>query len=256
MIDEFSQEKKEKIKMSNISKKTVVVFFALFFAVSGLSAEDAKPPEEKSHIGTVTFTQTAGKYTYIKLDEQGKEIWLATSISKVSVGDKVQYIGGLLMKDFHSRAMEKTFDFILLVTRISVLNGRSLASKQPIQGDEYHKNISKEEQTIPIPKSGEIVKVEDGKTIEEIFSEREELKDKVVTIRAKVMKVGKNIVGKNWVTLQDGTGVSPDNKLIATTLESVNISDILKVKGILRTDMNIGAGYKYKILLEDAKFTK
>jgi hypothetical protein len=78
----------------------------------------------------------------------------------------------------------------------------------------------------------------------------------VVTVRAKVMKFNENILGKNWVTLQDGTGVSPDNKLIATTLESVNIGDIITAKGIIRTDVDTGADYKYKVLLEDAKFTK
>ncbi len=251
--------------MSNISKKAIVVLFILFFVAPELSAEDVKDvkrPEEKSHIGTVTYTKDTGNYTYIKLDEQGKEVWLATSTLKVSVGDKVEYIGGLLMKDFHSKAMDKTFDFILLVTRVRILNEDSLKDKQPIPSedakrpDEYHKNLSENKSTLSIPKSGEIEKAEDGKTIEEIFSERKQLKDKVVTVRAKVMKVSKNILGKNWVALQDGTGVLPDNRLIATTLESVNIGDIITAKGIIRTDVDIGTDYKYKVLLEDAKFTK
>lgn len=246
----------------NIRKMAVVILFTLFFAASGLSAEDTKDaerpkrPEEKSHIGTVTFTQTAGKYTYIKLDEQGKEVWLAAFPIKVSVGDKVEYIGGILMKDFHSSAMDKTFDFILLVTRMRVLKKDSLKDKQPVPSDEYHKGFSENKSTLSMPKSGEIEKAEGDRTIEEIFSEREQLKDKEVTVRAKVMKVSKNILGKSWVTLHDGTGVSPDNKLIATTLESVNIGDIITAKGIIRTDVNIGTSYKYKVLIEDTKFTK
>ncbi len=240
----------------NIIKTAVVVLFTLFFAAPELPAEDAKRPEEKSHIGTVTYTKNTDRYTYIKLDEQGKEVWLATLGMKVSVGDKVEYIGGLLMKDFHSNAMDKTFDFILLVTRVRVLKEVSLKDEQPIPSDEYHKNLPGKEHALSMPKSGEILKAEGDKTIEEIFSEREQLKDKVVTVRAKVMKVSKNILGKNWVTLQDGTGVLPDNRLIATTLESVNIGDIITAKGIIRTDVDMGAGYKYKVLLEDAKFTK
>lgn len=228
----------------------IVILYIFLFAVLPSSAE------EKSHTGIVTSTQTAGGYIYIKLDEQGKEIWLATMPINVSAGDKVEYKGGYIMKDFHSKTLNKTFDSILFVTRISVLNGNSLASKQPIQGDEYHKNLAKNKQTLSMPKSGEIEKAEGGKTIKEIFSEKEELKDKVVTIRAKIMKVSKNILGKNWVTLQDGTGVLPDNKLIAIALESVNIGDILIVEGTVKTNVNIGSGYRYKIILEDAKFTK
>lgn len=241
--------------MSNILKKAIVVLFILFFVAPELSAEDVKDaerPEEESHIGTVTHTKHAGVYTYIKLDEQGKEVWLATFPIKVSVGDKVEYIGGILMKDFHSKAMDMTFDFILLITQIRNLNDNPLEDKQP----EYHESLSENKSTLSIPKSGEIEKAEGDKTIEEIFSEREQLKDKEVTVRAKVMKVSKNILGKSWVALQDGTGVSPDNKLIATTLESVNIGDIITAKGIIRTDVDIGTNYKYKVLIEDTKFTK
>lgn len=240
--------------MKNI---VVVILFTMFFAVSGLSAEDSKRPEEISHIGTVTYTKTAGKYTYIQLDENGKEVWLATMPIKVSAGDKVEYIGGLLMKDFHSNAMNKTFDSILLITRIRVLNENSPTEQQDIPDDEYHKNIIPEKKNaVSIPKRGEIVKVENGKTIEEIFLERGELRDKEITLRAKVIKVSSNILDKNWITLHDGTGIPPDDKLIAITSENVNVDDILTVKGIVKTDVNIGAGYSYKVLLEDAKFTK
>jgi hypothetical protein len=158
-----------------IGKIAVITLFTLFFAVSVPSAEDAKRPEEKSHIGTVTYTKNAGGYTYIKLDEQGKEVWLATFPIKVSVGDKIEYIGGILMKDFHSMAMNKTFDFILLIIQIRVLNEDSLKDKQPVPNDEYHKSIPKNEHALSIPKRGEIVKAEGDKTIEEIFLEREQL---------------------------------------------------------------------------------
>ncbi len=61
---------------------------------------------------------------------------------------------------------------------------------------------------------------------------------------------------KNWITLEDGTGTAPDNKLVATTKESINIGDTLTVKGILKTNVDLGAGYNYKVIIEDAKFTK
>ncbi|MEF9475509.1 MAG: hypothetical protein L0958_02185 [Candidatus Mariimomonas ferrooxydans] len=228
----------------------------LFFTVSVASAKDTKRPDEISYIATVISTQTAGKYTYIKLDEQGKEVWLATLPLNVSVGDKIEYMGGDVMKDFHSKGLDKTFDSIRFVIRIRVLNEDSLKDKQVIPGDEYHKNIPGKKQTVSIPKSSEIVKAEDGKTINEIISERDELKDKEVTLRAKVMKISRNITGKNWVTLRDGTGVSPDDKIIATTSEDVNIDDTLLVRAIVKTDIDLGSGYKYKVLLENAKFTK
>lgn len=232
------------------------LFLILFFTIPDASPKDAKSSEEKPHIGTVTFTQTAGNYAYIKLDEHGKEVWLATQPLNVSVGDKIEYMGGYVMKNFHSKGMKKTFDSIFFTDRIRVLNEDSLKDKQVIPDDEYLESIAGKKHTVSIPKSSEIVKTADGKTINEIISEKDQLKDKEVTLRAKVMKVSKNIMGKNWVTLRDGTGVSPDDKLIATTSEDVNIGDIITAKGIVKTNVNLGSGYKYRVLLEDAKFTK
>ena len=94
-----------------------------------------------------------------------------------------------------------------------------------------------------------------GKTIADIFSDSAQLKEQTVSLRARVIKVSKNILGKNWITLQDGTGTEPDNKLRATSLELLEPGDIVIAKGIIRTDIDIGAGYKYKVLLEEATFS-
>jgi len=34
-------------------------------------------------------------------------------------------------------------------------------------------------------------------------------------------------MGKNWITLQDGTGTAPNNRLIATSLELVGVGDLV-----------------------------
>jgi hypothetical protein len=230
--------------MEKTKKTIIMVILILFSWFLNVVAE------EKPHFGTVIYTKTAGNYTYIKLYEEGKEVWLATSSIKVSAGDRIEYIGGVLMKNFHSKAMNKTFDSILLVTRIKILT----IDKKSFPDDQYHKSISRKKQIVSIPRRGEIVKAKSDKTIEEVFLEREQLKDKVITVRAKVMKVSKNILGRNWVTLRDGTGIPPDDKLIATTSVDVNVGGIFTAKGILRTNVNIGAGYRYKVLLEDAEF--
>lgn len=77
----------------------VALLAALSVAVPGLSAE------ETIHAGTVIYTKNAGNYTYIRLKEAGKKIWLATSPLQVSVGDPIEYVGGDVMKKFESKAM-------------------------------------------------------------------------------------------------------------------------------------------------------
>ncbi len=233
----------------------MIVFFMLFFSITGLSAEE-KSAQEKTHSGIVLSVETKGAYMYIKLKEDNKEVWLAALPINVAEGDKVEYAGGDVMEDFHSKSMNKTFDSIRFVTFIRVANKDSSVKKQAVPDDKYHKNIPKKQETVSIPKSGEIPKAENGKTVKEIFSEREQLKGKEVIVRARVIKVNKNILNKNWITLHDGTGLPPDDKLIATTTDNVNTGDIVTVKGIVKTDMKIGAGYNYKVLIEGAKLIK
>jgi hypothetical protein len=62
-------------------------------------------------------------------------------------------------------------------------------------------------------------------------------------------------MGKNWVTLQDGTGSEPDDRILATTQEEVVAGDVVTVKGTVKTDVDLGYGYQYKVLLEEASFT-
>ena len=70
------------------------------------------------------------------------------------------------------------------------------------------------------------------------------------------MKVSLNIVGKNWITLQDGTGTAPDNRLIATSSEVVSVGDLVTVKGVVHTNVDLGSGYTYSVLLEEATFSR
>ena len=62
-------------------------------------------------------------------------------------------------------------------------------------------------------------------------------------------------MGKNWITLQDGTGTEPDDRLMATSKDMVEPGSIVVVKGTVKTDVDLGYGYLYKVLLEDASFS-
>ena len=77
-----------------------------------------------------------------------------------------------------------------------------------------------------------------------------------VSLRAKVIKVSENIMGMNWITLQDGTGTAPNDKLIATSSELVTVGEVVTAKGLLQNDVDLGYGYHYAALLEEATFIK
>jgi hypothetical protein len=92
-------------------------------------------------------------------------------------------------------------------------------------------------------------------TVEEIFTKAKELKGKTVRLRGKVVKFNANIMGKNWVHLQDGTGNPMDNThdLVVTTEESAANDSIIVVEGNLATEKDFGAGYTYAAIVEEAK---
>lgn len=235
------------------SVKGVFILVSIAFSLvvtSPILATETPTVADQTHTGTVLHSQTEGNYTYLKLQVADKKIWIATfpRFLKVSLnaGDKVEYTGGILMKDFESKGLNKTFDSILFITRIKVLEKNSIS----VPVDDVHAASKVEGRTLP-PAKGEIERAKGGKTIDEIFSEREKLEDTAVILQAKVVKVNKNILKRNWITLQDGTGTSPDDKIVFTTTGIANVNDIVIVKGIVRTDVKIGGNYNYKVLLED-----
>jgi hypothetical protein len=98
-----------------------------------------------------------------------------------------------------------------------------------------------------------IVKPKDGKTVEEIYQEKAKLKGKRVTLRGKVVKFSSAIMGKNWLHLRDGTGKEPANDLTVTTQAKAKVGDTVLVEGMVTLDKDLGAGYKYDVIIEDAK---
>ena len=93
-----------------------------------------------------------------------------------------------------------------------------------------------------------------ARTVAEIMSKSAELKDKTVVVRGKVVKYNAEIMGKNWVHLRDGSGSAADgtNDILVTTKGRTNVGDIVTAKGVVRTDKDFGAGYTYKVLIEEA----
>ena len=83
-----------------------------------------------------------------------------------------------------------------------------------------------------------------------LFENRKSYSGKVVRIKGKVVKFSKNIMNKNWVHLQDGTGGAGTNDLLVTTQEIVAIGDVVEFEGTITLNKDFGAGYKYEVLME------
>jgi len=228
--------------------RSMMICAFLIYAPVTLAAETG------SATGTVAETMTSGGYVYIKLEEQG--IWLAANTFAVSVGDKIQYSGGMEMNGFHSKSLDRTFESIFFVQNASLVSkGTGAASAASMAGHGGKGMQIPKPTSVSAPVAGEITALKEGKTIEAIFAESAGLEGQVVSLNARVIKINKDIMGRNWITLQDGTGVEPDHKILATSQELVEPGDLVVAKGTVVVDMDLGYGYKYKVLLEEATFS-
>jgi hypothetical protein len=98
-------------------------------------------------------------------------------------------------------------------------------------------------------------KAEGGYSVAEIFASKADLKDKMVILRGKVVKFNPEIMGKNWLHVQDGSGETGTNDITVTSAARAKVGDTVLVKGKLSLDRDFGFGYKYALIIEDAEVT-
>ncbi|TPW19716.1 MAG: tRNA/helicase-type nucleic acid binding protein, partial [Elusimicrobia bacterium] len=94
-------------------------------------------------------------------------------------------------------------------------------------------------------------------SVADVHKRGKELAGKLVAVRGKVVKTNANILGKNWFHLQDGTGDAKagTNDLTLTSSGSAAKGDMVRAVGVLAADKDLGSGYAYKVILEDAELT-
>ena len=102
-----------------------------------------------------------------------------------------------------------------------------------------------------------IAKAEGGKTVAEVFAEKDALAGQPVTFRGKVVKTNPDIMGKNWLHVRDGSGEDGTNDLNITTAAGAlpNVGDTVLVTGTVTLNKDFGMGYAYYVLIEDAQVT-
>ena len=89
----------------------------------------------------------------------------------------------------------------------------------------------------------------------DVFARRHSLSNKVVTVHGRVVKFSKEIMGKNWIHLRDGTGAKGSNDVTITTQAITARGALVTAKGTAAVDRDFGFGYHYPLLIEDAKIT-
>ena len=84
-------------------------------AAAPAAAPQAEPAAQSGGdlSGKVVETMNSGGYTYVCLENSGKKTWVALPQTAVTVGQKVTCQPGMVMKDFKSKTLNRTFDSII-----------------------------------------------------------------------------------------------------------------------------------------------
>jgi hypothetical protein len=101
-----------------------------------------------------------------------------------------------------------------------------------------------------------ITKADGGKTVAEVYAEKDGLVDATVMVRGKVVKTNAEIMGKNWLHVRDGSGEEGTNDLTVTTSGTLpNVGDTVVVTGKVSLNKDFGMGYQYPVIIEDGEVT-
>lgn len=256
----------------------LAVFFSTVLAShhSFASAPLSTQAKTRSTSGSVQETMNSGGYTYLLVDSGLQKTWVAIPETAVKTGEKVQYKEGKTMVNFHSTSLNRTFATIVFSPGLRgepEPTGKGPQAQMP-QDQSFATAVKAETETKPAPdkemassggSTGAVapfseIKVdkaqgENSYTVAEIFARAKELDSKTVRLRAKIVKVNPNIMGRNWIHLQDGTGnpLTNSHDLVVTTSLNLVQDQVVTIEGKVAANKDFGAGYSYTAIIEDAQ---
>jgi len=104
---------------------------------AGSSTQNGAPPTAKPGMaanadgrisGRVVETMNSGGYTYAKLDNGSRQVWVAGPETTLTVGTEVGAMDGTAMPGFHSDTLNRTFDELYFINEYALPNKPAVAA--------------------------------------------------------------------------------------------------------------------------------
>ncbi len=212
----------------------------------------AQDPHAESGLKKVIVQEViqVSSYTYLHVLEGSEKRWIAVPTVEASVGEVYYYKGGMAMPNFHSNELKRTFDSVLFLGSITSADAIDL-DKGMVDPDVAKEDLAPEKQATLNRLELNIAPVEGGIRIASLFEKAAQYAGKHVKVVGEVTKFTSNIMGRNWIHFQDGTAYDGNYDLMVTSQEKVSVGDVLVFEGVVAVDKNFGAGYVYKVIMED-----
>lgn len=224
---------------------------------------------------TVAEKLDVTQYSYLRLAlDDGAEIWAAVPRSEVAVGARVVVREPQLMEGFVSPTLGREFERIYFGTldpgaaapavdggvsgrerRLGAAPGAlgsGGAGPSPVGEGAVRPSGDLDDVEV-----GAVARAEGptGSNIAEAHQRRASLAGKPVRVRGVVVRTVPGVLGRSFVHLRDGSGDAAQgtHDLTVTTAEQPEPGQTVLYEGTLAVDRDFGAGYRYPVLLEDAR---
>lgn len=217
-----------------------------------------KPKADATQKGQLTSTKVAEviqgtSYTYLRVTDALSEKWVAVSRQEFTVGEEL-YLNletAAVMENFHSKELNRDFPTILFVSTVS-REPEMTSAQMPAMGGKTPAG----KKAAPVEANVKVEPAAGGITIAELYTNKANYSGKKVKLKGAVVKVNDQIMGRNWIHLQDGTKNGEDFDLTLTTQATVLVGDVITIEGVVSLAKDFGAGYFYPLIIEDATIVK
>ena len=197
--------------------------------------------------GKVQEIIPADRYQYLRLQTGDGEVWAAVLRSEVTVGQTVTVEGTSRHENFESASLKRTFPVLLM--GMLRTGGAASAPTAPPAKAPGTPAAAPTVGAAAVPRATG----EEARTVAEIHAQKTALSGKRVRVRGRVVKYNEDILGKNWVHLQDGSGdpKTGNNDILVTTSGKTAVGADITVSGTVALDKDFGAGYRYAVLVDE-----
>lgn len=237
-------------------KKNIGFLLMICFIVACNSSQN------KKNIKQVLINEIEAKevihvsaYTYVRSEENGKEKWVAVPSFNAVVGETYYYKDGFEMVNFKSKELNRVFKSISFLSKIHSDPSSIMYEVKNKQKDSYTpmtKKNQKKEKPLSGKKDLNLDAVNGTVSIASLYQDLSSFEGKKVRVHGKVTKFSPMIMDKNWIHIQDGTDFEGEYDVTITSLLKFSVDDIVVLEATVAVDKDLGYGYKFKLLLEDA----
>jgi hypothetical protein len=239
--------------------RPVVCFAAILSLASAAACNRPQPPasspaaaaSSNTFTGTVAEAMSSGGYTYARLaPAAGEDVWIAASEFTAQPGDTLTVSLDMPIPNFESKSLNRTFPLVYFVSDIG--RGGKGASADVSSAALMTSHGARPASAVVVQPNAP---PEGGLSVADAWARRASLAGTAITVRGTVVKVNNQIMERNWLHLQDGSGSAEDgtNDLTITTDAPVKAGDVVTFTGVLAVDRDFGSGYVYSLILEKAR---